>query len=132
MEITVLDENDNVPKFPDDNVEYQLVETALPKTILSPVILATDADKDENAEITYSGGEPGVFSVNSTTGYISLLSELNYEEKSQYVFKIFSHDGGSPSKSDNITVKVSVLDFNDNEPQFEFNKYTKSIYEVHG
>ncbi len=132
VEITVLDENDNFPVFPGSNVEYQLSEASVP-FIFTPVVAAVDIDKDNNSKITYTAegeGVPNVFSVNTTNGEIRLVGTLNFELKNTYVFLIFAEDGGDIPKKNNLTVTITVLDFNDNNPEFEMNVYTETISEV--
>ena len=133
VEVTVLDENDNFPLFPSTNVEYQVSETAQKDLILTPVVAASDKDKDNNSKITYTAqgeGVPDVFSVDSASGEIKLNGTLNYENKSKYNFLIIAEDGGSVPKKNNLNVTIVVLDFNDNAPEFDSNLYTETISEV--
>ena len=101
--------------------------------MLLPVRIADDADKGDNALITYSltgEGVPDVFSVNSSNGEIKLESELNYEIKNTYTLLLVAVDGGTPSMSGNITIEFEVLDFNDNSPVFDKSNYPVTLDEV--
>ena len=133
VEVTVLDENDNAPKFATEIADYVYVESTPVNTILLPVRTADDADKGDNALITYSltgEGVPDVFSVNSSNGEIKLESELNYEIKNTYTLLLVAVDNGTPSMSGNITIEFEVLDFNDNSPEFDKSNYPVTLDEV--
>eukprot|EP00058_Branchiostoma_floridae_P025134 XP_002610624.1 hypothetical protein BRAFLDRAFT_65814 [Branchiostoma floridae] len=96
-------------------------------------ITAADADSGSNGRIFYtinSGGD-GKFTISPTSGVLSLASELDREVKSMYRISISASDGGSPSltSEDAFLVHVTVLDVNDNEPEFLQNIYYVTIDE---
>ena len=113
--------------------EYQISENAIDDTDLAPLAAASDADKGNNSKITYTAsgeGVPNVFTVDPLVGTIQLVGQLNFEIKEKYTFIVFAEDGGVVPKSSNITIVINVLDFNDNEPEFNKSFYTASISEV--
>lgn len=132
-----MDVNDNPPLFDSYNLEYSLLETSEvgTTTLTNPVATATDDDIGENGAISYflaGEGVPSVFNINITTGVISLQSSLDHEMKQNYTFTLYASDNGSPMRlySDNVTVLVQVLDYNDHSPQLEHTVYNKTVSEV--
>ncbi len=81
--ITVTDENDNAPQFLQEKFTGKLAEASKPTRLISTV-LAIDPDQGSNAEFSYAientnpetAGE--WFSINSTTGDISLVADPSY------------------------------------------------------
>ena len=74
-------------------------------------VTATDADKDENADVTYSlltewGNE--VFSLNPASGIFTLTSGLDYEKTEHYMFVVSGTDHGEPQLSSTVTVYINV------------------------
>ena len=72
---------------------------------------ATDADKNENADVTYSlltewGNE--VFSLNPASGIFTLTSNLDYEKTEHYMFVVSGTDHGEPQLSSTVTVYINV------------------------
>ncbi|XP_029442811.1 protocadherin Fat 1 isoform X2 [Rhinatrema bivittatum] len=129
--VSVLDINDNPPVF--EHREYGAVvseDTATGTEILQ--VYATSRDIEANAEITYliaSGNEHGKFSINSETGVIFIIQNLDYESSHEYYLTVEATDGGTPSLSDVATVNINVTDINDNMPVFSQNTYTSVISE---
>jgi len=96
-------------------------DTFLGSSILK--VSAHDNDVGANAEITYSSTSlsdenADYFSVDVVTGVISLSSNLNAELNNKHLLQITATDTGIPRKSSFTSVEVTVLDVNDNVPQF--------------
>ncbi|KAM6969753.1 protocadherin-1 [Aplochiton taeniatus] len=114
--ITVLDRNDNDPKFMLSGYSFSVLENMPP---LSPVGMVTvlDADEGGNAQVHLSV-EPdgGKFVVQNGTG--TILSSLSFdrEKESSYTFRLKAVDGGEPPRSSYVGVTINVLDENDNDP----------------
>lgn len=64
------------------------------------------------------------FSINPTTGVIAPLTPLDYETQNRYDFLVLAIDGGSPALTSQMSVRVNVLDVDDELPRF-----VESIYE---
>ena len=117
-------------------MEYSLLETSeYGHTLSEPAATATDSDIGDNGVISYflvGEGVPSVFDINTTTGEISLQSTLDHEMKQNYTFTLYARDNGSPTSlySDNVTVIVKVLDYNDSPPQLGHTVYNRTIPEV--
>ena len=83
-------------------------------------INATDDDAGQDGDITYTitSGSLGKFAINSNTGYIRVVADLDRETTQEYTIEIVAADnGGTPSAlSATATLTVSILDINDNSP----------------
>ncbi|NXG48576.1 PCDA2 protein, partial [Psilopogon haemacephalus] len=120
--ITVLDVNDNAPHFNQSVYKVKLTEDAAEGTLVVRVN-ATDPDLGINSEVTYtatnffppSAGD--VISVNPETGEIRLKGTLDFEEVTDFAFRIEARDKGTPSLSSHCKVFLEVLDVNDNAPE---------------
>uniref|UniRef100_A0A3Q3CNE3 Cadherin domain-containing protein n=1 Tax=Haplochromis burtoni TaxID=8153 RepID=A0A3Q3CNE3_HAPBU len=119
--IQVSDVNDNAPLFGDTVINIYVAENSPVGTVLKTVC-ATDADAGENGQVRYSlvsdnaGPLSTMISINSETGGIVTLQPFNYEELKMFQFKVQATDSGVPPLSSNVTVKVLILDANDNNP----------------
>ncbi|XP_066185585.1 protocadherin alpha-6-like [Sylvia atricapilla] len=122
LAISVLDTNDNAPKFSQSVYTVQLPESAAVGTLVFRVN-ATDVDEGSNSEVTYavtnfippSGRD--VISVNPKTGEIHLTGALDFEDVSVFNFRIEARDHGTPPLSGHCKVVLEVLDVNDNAPE---------------
>ena len=79
-------------------------------------VTATDADTtDPFNRITYDligdDGTPSYFTINDTTGIISLRpnTNLEFDDTVLFVARVRASDGGFPSRTDTATVSISVL-----------------------
>ncbi|XP_053496992.1 protocadherin gamma-A11-like isoform X2 [Ictalurus furcatus] len=123
LSVQVSDINDNLPEFPQNPLELYLTENNVPGSSIFSVS-ATDKDLNENAEITYQimKGEArsndmwSVLNINTETGVIRALKSFDFETTKTFQFHVLATDSGLPSLSSNVTVKVFILDQNDNVP----------------
>ncbi|CAH6787250.1 Fat1 [Phodopus roborovskii] len=129
--VSVLDINDNPPVF-----EYREYGATVSEDILIGTevlqVYAASRDIEANAEITYSiisGNEHGKFSIDSKTGAIFIIENLDYESSHEYYLTVEATDGGTPSLSDVATVNINVTDINDNTPMFSQDTYTTVVGE---
>ncbi|XP_078674768.1 protocadherin Fat 4-like [Branchiostoma floridae x Branchiostoma belcheri] len=131
--INIVDMNDNRPIFQNgSHLNISIPEDKSPGFALFTVT-ATDADLGTNSSIFYtitSGGD-GKFTISPTTGRLSLAGELDREAKSMYSIAIAASDGGSPplTSEEEFQMQVTVLDVNDNEPEFPQSIYYITIDE---
>ncbi|XP_033621480.1 protocadherin alpha-1-like [Fukomys damarensis] len=120
--ILVLDVNDNAPVFAQALYRVHLLETVANGTLVT-TLNASDADKGVNGEIVFSFGNDGSpnikekFKIDSSSGEIRLIDNLDYEEAKSYEIQIKAVDKGSPPMSSHCKVLVKVLDVNDNTPE---------------
>ncbi|OCT86324.1 protocadherin-12 [Xenopus laevis] len=123
LKIRVTDANDNCPLFDKISYDISVVENNAPNTHLLTVH-AVDLDTGINSEVTYSiidsypSGTPAsaLVSIHSTTGQIYALQALDYEKMTEIQFLVKAEDKGSPKLSSNASIRVSLLDQNDNSP----------------
>ncbi|TRY81233.1 hypothetical protein DNTS_021844 [Danionella cerebrum] len=123
MTIQVSDVNDNRPEFISDSLELYIFENNAPGASVFSVS-ALDKDLNENALITYqiykAGGQENdvtlFLNINSESGVIYALKSFDFEKLKTFQFHILATDSGSPPLSSNVTVKVFILDQNDNAP----------------
>ncbi|XP_057706856.1 protocadherin alpha-8-like isoform X50 [Corythoichthys intestinalis] len=122
VSIQVKDVNDNIPEFPQNPLELYLTENNEPGASVFSVS-AFDKDLDDNAAISYyivrHGGHTDITSflnINSENGQISALKSFDFETVKSFHFQVVATDGGSPPLSSNVTMKVYILDQNDNAP----------------
>ncbi|KAK2169791.1 hypothetical protein LSH36_7g18003 [Paralvinella palmiformis] len=122
VEVTVEDDNDHAPRFGNDLYEVDVAED-LSVHVVFFTIKASDADQGENSRLVY-GFSPRtaamhghLFVIDGTTGELSLTTSLDYESKQVYHLEVTATDQGSNPRTGLTTVKVRVLDVNDNKPQ---------------
>uniref|UniRef100_A0A663EWB0 Cadherin domain-containing protein n=1 Tax=Aquila chrysaetos chrysaetos TaxID=223781 RepID=A0A663EWB0_AQUCH len=104
--VDISDVNDNVPVFNQTSYTMYVRENNVP-TVLVGAVSASDADEGPNAKVTYSlaPAHPAerppcsCISVNSENGQVFVLRPLDYEQVSA-----------------NVTVRLVVVDENDNAP----------------
>lgn len=131
--INVMDENDNRPIFDSNPYVVTLAENIGKGSSVLKVV-AKDADSGSNSEVMYSfgsdvGNAANVFRLDSTSGWISTLSQLDYETVSWYNFSVIARDKGNPQLLSTATIMIRIQDYNDNPPEFERQHYDAVIYE---
>ncbi|XP_048855780.1 protocadherin-23 [Brienomyrus brachyistius] len=126
---TVLDDNDNTPRFSRPTPKVSVPETLPPGVIY--IAQADDADTGPNGDIRYGieGDTDGCFAINVTSGAVSTLRSLDREKRSSYTIIIEAHDQGAIPRSSLAKLQVLVLDENDNSPVFSQEAYHVSISE---
>ncbi|CAN2391286.1 homophilic cell adhesion via plasma membrane adhesion molecules [Pristimantis euphronides] len=121
--LDVTDVNDNAPVF------EKLVYTTFVKENNSPgesifSIQARDMDSEDNAKITYSLMNRGnkedpltsFISMNPVTGVIYAQRSFDYEKHKEFNIQIMATDNGSPSLNSSTTLRICIVDQNDNSP----------------
>ncbi|XP_039630284.1 protocadherin alpha-8-like isoform X14 [Polypterus senegalus] len=123
--VNVLDVNDNHPRFLQDPLIFYIEENNTPGTSIF-TISAVDADANENALIMYYLKENQVYgivpflSINSYNGQVFTFTSFDFEEMKNCSFSVIAKDSGVPPLSSSVTVKVFILDKNDNPPVIVF------------
>lgn len=131
VNISVIDSNDNQPIFTQSSYTARIREdSAIGDKILQ--IVANDMDSDENGRVTYAivrGDRLQQFTIEETTGYISVATTLDRESISGYVLEIVARDHGTPQLSSYALVNIEISDANDNPPLFTQSNYTAFVQE---
>uniref|UniRef100_A0A8C6JQ68 Uncharacterized protein n=1 Tax=Melopsittacus undulatus TaxID=13146 RepID=A0A8C6JQ68_MELUD len=123
--IQVVDINDHAPIFVSTPFQISVLENApLGHSVIH--IQAVDADYGENSRLEYkltgvSSDTP--FVVNSATGWVTVSGPLDRESVEHYFFGVEARDHGSPSLSASASVTITVMDVNDNRPEFTQKEY---------
>ena len=127
--IEISDVNDNTPMFNQSFFAVEVQENTAVNTVID-VFEASDIDEGSNAELQFSLSGTTVFQIDSLTGEFSIVEELDREAMAFYEFEVSVRDGGQPSLSSSSSVTVTVLDANDQIPQFLQTSYFTQIVET--
>ena len=137
--VNVIDENEFAPVF-DGPFNFQIEEERASGVLVESVHTTDQDGSSPNNEILYNtthNSFQNYFSLNSSTGEIRTATILNREEltdvfpipSSSLSVTIFARDGGSPAKQDTTTITITLVDINDNAPEFADIEYTTSLLE---
>uniref|UniRef100_A0A7M5WRJ4 Cadherin domain-containing protein n=1 Tax=Clytia hemisphaerica TaxID=252671 RepID=A0A7M5WRJ4_9CNID len=124
VQIAVVDENDDPPKFTKDSI---VSLTVFENTVIDiQPFTCTDDDAWPNDVIEYNMSESELFTINSRTGKLSLTRMLDYErDEHEMEVNITCRNTEFPYHTDIHSVYISLKDVNDNAPVFE-----KSVYRM--
>ncbi|RZC34665.1 Cadherin domain containing protein [Asbolus verrucosus] len=129
--IHVNDVNDHEPVF--EKSEYSAILSELaPSGTYVAGITATDEDTGVNAQIYYafvSGNEHQWFMMNADSGLITTREVLDREIQGTVELNISARDGGPNPKWAYTQLKVTILDENDEAPEFSQSKFNVSLSE---
>uniref|UniRef100_A0A8C3A627 FAT atypical cadherin 1a n=1 Tax=Cyclopterus lumpus TaxID=8103 RepID=A0A8C3A627_CYCLU len=136
VNIQVKDLNDNKPVFESNPYEAVVVEN-LPSGTQVIQVKATDQDSGTNGHVVYSLDPKQnsqeiaeLFAVNSETGWVTTLKELDREKTNKYTIDVLATDQGDKVQHMNGTrVEVTVADVNDNPPRFTAEIYKGTVSE---
>ncbi|XP_068607158.1 protocadherin-23 [Brachionichthys hirsutus] len=131
LTVEVGDVNDQAPVFSQSVYNASVTENRDPG---EPVIRvsASDEDSEENAVVWYSllpGPGYERFSINPYTGLITTTSYLDREQQQHFTLRVQGRDSGPRPLSGTTTVLCSVLDDNDNPPEFTQSSFQISLPE---
>ncbi|NXN60594.1 PCDGA protein, partial [Rynchops niger] len=130
-EVEILDINDNSPTFPERNSVLEISEYTAPGTRF-PLEKAQDPDIGVNSLQNYECSESSYFTLDVKNGddgmkypELILVNSLDREQQAAHNLILTATDRGTPVKSGSTTIKIIVLDGNDNAPEF-----TQPVYKV--
>ena len=100
----------------------------------SPPISARDQDQGVNAELIYeitSGNDMQYFRLDSTTAQLYLTKKLDREvlDSDKFYLEVTARQRNSELKAATATLEVTVVDINDNKPEFEVEHYNMTVIE---
>ncbi|XP_075824960.1 protocadherin alpha-13 isoform X5 [Microtus pennsylvanicus] len=131
VEVEVRDINDNPPVFPETNKSIVIAELRPPETRF-PLDGASDADIGVNSALTYRLDPSDYFALDTQnnrerTSSLSLVlkKSLDREEIKEHRLLLTASDGGKPELTGTVQLLITVLDVNDNTPEFD-----RFIYKV--
>ncbi|XP_077153386.1 protocadherin-20 [Ranitomeya variabilis] len=120
VHITVLDKNDNSPRFISKDFSFFVPEN-FPGFGEIGVISVTDADSGQNGWIALSivnGSD--IFVIDTGKGLMRAKVSLDREQQSSYTLWVEASDGGDPTLSSTAKITILLLDVNDNPPMVLF------------
>uniref|UniRef100_A0AAQ4RC38 Cadherin, EGF LAG seven-pass G-type receptor 3 n=1 Tax=Gasterosteus aculeatus aculeatus TaxID=481459 RepID=A0AAQ4RC38_GASAC len=131
VSVQVTDVNDNPPIFVSTPFQASVLESApIGSSILH--IQAIDTDSSDNARLEYrltGTGSDTPFIINSATGWVTVSSILDRESVEHYFFGVEARDYGMPPLSATASVTITVMDVNDNRPEFLQKEYYARLNE---
>ncbi|XP_043913738.1 cadherin-24-like [Protopterus annectens] len=139
--VTLLDVNDNPPKFPQSLYQFSVPESITPGSLVGR-LKAQDPDIGENAMMSYNildGEGADIFNITTDhqgqEGMIILKKSLDFESQRSYSFRVEAtntfidpHYIRKGPFKDVTTVKVEVMDA-DEVPVFSQPSYNMVVYE---
>ncbi|VBB34173.1 unnamed protein product, partial [Acanthocheilonema viteae] len=128
VEVRVVDQNDNPIEVIDSNVSFSIREDENIGLLITKI---RAFDRDINDKVYFHLKDNNkTFTIGRTDGILKLANELDREEQDFYELHIMLTNSEASDIEDNAvfaTVKIMVLDVNDNGPIFESNIYKKAI-----
>uniref|UniRef100_A0A5K4FEY1 Cadherin n=1 Tax=Schistosoma mansoni TaxID=6183 RepID=A0A5K4FEY1_SCHMA len=137
--IEVVDENDHFPVSLIPQYRHHLLENS-PANVVIAHIVASDSDKDNLTYVITAGDPQGHFMVDLKTGVLTTTERsldreavLKDTGRVELNLVVSVSDAQSNPRSTEISVKVELMDVNDNSPQFvhtapsEFSKYIMGL-----
>ncbi|XP_045727389.2 protocadherin alpha-3-like [Mirounga angustirostris] len=135
VEVEVKDINDNQPVFPVAVKKLFIYESRPPGSRI-PLEGASDADIGANSLLTYSLNSNDYFTLdikrnddNIKSLGLVLRKVLDREDTPEHHLLVTAVDGGKPELTGTTQVKITILDVNDNAPEFERTVYRVSLFE---
>ncbi|XP_071382512.1 protocadherin gamma-C5-like [Centroberyx affinis] len=135
IEVEIKDINDNAPTFLTNDLPLKISESTV-AGMRFPLESALDPDVGSNSLKSYTLSKDECFSlkVNDVSNgrkvpELVLEKPLDREKKATHQLLLTALDGGNPVRSGISKITVTVLDVNDNIPQFEKPIYKASITE---
>uniref|UniRef100_A0A8C0JB11 Cadherin domain-containing protein n=1 Tax=Chelonoidis abingdonii TaxID=106734 RepID=A0A8C0JB11_CHEAB len=134
-EVRVYDVNDHSPEFSDNELLLKMPESTPPGSRF-PLASAQDLDVGNNSLQSYAISSTDHFRVctrhrSDGRKYAELVLEtpLDREEQAEISFMLTAIDGGSPALSGAAEIRITVLDINDNVPEFSQTLYRARVLE---
>ncbi|XP_049442371.1 protocadherin-12-like [Epinephelus fuscoguttatus] len=133
LPVHVLDENDNAPVFSTSLYKASVKENNV-AGLHALKVEAHDVDLEFSGRVSYFIRNPNKvetdtesFSINPTSGVISVQRPLDYEESRSYSFMVEAVDQGHPPLTSTASVQIDIQDVNDNYPVIKEPKPRKGV-----
>ncbi|KAK3586248.1 hypothetical protein CHS0354_015273, partial [Potamilus streckersoni] len=127
--ISIIDVYDECPVFNHTQYEFNVSETQGPGNIKSYIGKVQAYDEDLNDVIRFQitkGDKNGLFKIENS-GDIYSFASLDYENNTSYSLTVVALDRAN--NTGNCTVKINIVDVNDNQPEFSQQVYTATFSE---
>uniref|UniRef100_A0A3B3UXW4 Si:ch73-379j16.2 n=1 Tax=Poecilia latipinna TaxID=48699 RepID=A0A3B3UXW4_9TELE len=132
--VQIIDINDHSPSFPETEQRLEVAENTPPGTRFQ-IHAARDPDFGIQSVRLYRLSQNDYFDIQVKESeedkipFLVLKKPLDREGKSEHHLVLTALDGGTPSRSGNLNLTITVLDVNDNRPVFSKDIYTVSLNE---
>ena len=122
--ITVIDINDNAPEIISPSTQAEVPENA--PNFLVTSFSARDLDSGANGDVFFRLlTNTDLFVLNQTTGDLTTVSGLDFEDECYYLLSVEAYDGGTPSlSSPPHLLEVLVQPVEDIPPVFTFGSHS--------
>ena len=121
INIALQDENDNPPRFTQQQYSAAVWEGKSKATFVIQVN-AHDADQGANSKLLYhivDGNHDNAFIIEPAfSGRVKTNIVLDREIRESYRLKVIATDEGVPQMTGTATIRIHVVDINDNQPTF--------------
>ncbi|XP_042548090.1 protocadherin alpha-12 isoform X3 [Dipodomys spectabilis] len=135
VEVEVKDINDNPPFFTEIEQKVLIYES-VPLDSQFPLEGASDADIGVNSLLTYMLSVNEYFALKIVTKkdknvlpVLILRKLLDREETQELSLSLMVIDGGKPELTGSAQIQVTILDVNDNAPEFDKPSYRVMLFE---
>nr|XP_026497199.1 cadherin-87A-like isoform X1 [Vanessa tameamea]XP_026497200.1 cadherin-87A-like isoform X2 [Vanessa tameamea] len=145
LTVVLVDDEDHAPRFLHRHHQFSVKEN-LPSGIIVGSVKAIDKDSGDNGKVYYhvlEGNQDGSFILDRTQGIIRANMTFDREIEDEYSMTIYasnnpilehaaailnSIDNSTDSQDISVTtVKIKILDENDNEPKFQQKIYYAGV-----
>jgi len=122
--------NDNSPHF-DRSFYVAEVAEDVPMDTTVATLTATDPDSPPSSLRYFitAGNDGGYFKINMTSGLIQTARSLDREQVPLFSLSVTAQDDGTPPGTGTTTLQVTILDVNDERPEFQEAVYYASVPE---
>ncbi|XP_068179581.1 neural-cadherin [Antennarius striatus] len=120
--VQVEDANDHTPVFYPQFIEAAAVSEDVPLGTRVAQVTASDRDSGVNGRVSYSvapPSDPHAQFLVDRSGWVLVGGALDREKASQHRIAVLATDAGTPPLTGTAVVMVTVLDVNDNGPEWE-------------
>ncbi|XP_063241640.1 protein dachsous [Bacillus rossius redtenbacheri] len=121
VHVSLLDRNDNAPRFTQEQYVAAVWEGNNKGTFVMQVT-AVDADEDGNSHVLYhivDGNHDNAFVIEPPfSGLVKTNIVLDREIRDTYRLTVIATDEGNPQLTGTATLRVTIIDVNDNPPTF--------------
>ncbi|KAK6300316.1 hypothetical protein J4Q44_G00284140 [Coregonus suidteri] len=128
VSVTIEDVNDNAPEFDKASYSVALLENSLKDTVVFRVTV-TDLDKGGFVGTLRILPETEPFSIRlDGTVIVKSSADLDRETVGNFLFQIEARENDPPNHIVLADVNVTLLDENDNSPQFKSSRYEGKVF----
>ncbi|XP_074236655.1 protocadherin alpha-13 isoform X8 [Saimiri boliviensis] len=135
VDVEVKDINDNPPMFPESKKRIIIAESR-PSATRFPLDGASDADIGVNSALTYRLDPNDYFALDTQNSReqmsslsLVLRKTLDREEIQEHSLLLTASDGGKPELTGTVQLLITILDVNDNAPEFYQSVYKVTVLE---